>query len=298
MGIRINPNPAADLLAAIALDRQAQNTAMQQISTGRKVNLISDNPAATADVVLNHIQANQDDQYLSNISALQSQAQTIDSALSSVVTAVTQALSLGIEGANSTVSVSNQQAIAQQVTGIRDQVLSLANQTVQGNYVFAGTATSTRPFVLNALLPNGIQYNGNANVNSITIATGNTIPINAPGSQIFTNPAGDVLGSLNGLITALQTNTGIPAAVSSLQQAFSQLSTQRVFYGNTMQQLQSAQTYLNSEKLQLAQQENSLVGVDLAAAATNLSQSTTATNAILSATGQILSTMNLLNFLK
>jgi flagellar hook-associated protein 3 FlgL len=298
MGIRINPNPAADLLAAIALDRQAQNTAMQQISTGRKVNLISDNPAATADVVLNHIQANQDDQYLSNISALQSQAQTIDSALSSVVTAVTQALSLGIEGANSTVSVSNQQAIAQQVTGIRDQVLSLANQTVQGNYVFAGTATSTRPFVLNALLPNGIQYNGNANVNSITIATGNTIPINAPGSQIFTNPAGDVLGSLNGLITELQTNTGIPAAVASLQQAFSQLSTQRVFYGNTMQQLQSAQTYLNSEKLQLAQQENSLVGVDLAAAATNLSQSTTATNAILSATGQILSTMNLLNFLK
>jgi flagellar hook-associated protein 3 FlgL len=298
MGIRINPNPAADLLAAIALDRQAQNTAMQQISTGRKVNLISDNPAATADVVLNHIQANQDDQYLSNISALQSQAQTIDSALSSVVTAVTQALSLGIEGANSTVSVSNQQAIAQQVTGIRDQVLSLANQTVQGNFVFAGTATSTKPFVLNALLPNGIQYNGNANVNSITIATGNTIPINAPGSQIFTNPAGDVLGSLNGLITALQTNTGIPAAVSSLQQAFSQLSTQRVFYGNTMQQLQSAQTYLNSEKLQLAQQENSLVGVDLAAAATNLSQSTTATNAILSATGQILSTMNLLNFLK
>lgn len=298
MGIRINPNPAADLLAAIALDRQAQNTAMQQISTGRKVNLISDNPAATADVVLNHIQANQDDQYLSNISALQSQAQTIDSALSSVVTAVTQALSLGIEGANSTVSVSNQQAIAQQVTGIRDQVLSLANQTVQGNFVFAGTATSTKPFVLNALLPNGIQYNGNANVNSITIATGNTIPINAPGSQIFTNPAGDVLGSLNGLITALQTNTGIPAAVSSLQQAFSQLSTQRVFYGNTMQQLQSAQTYLHSEKLQLAQQENSLVGVDLAAAATNLSQSTTATNAILSATGQILSTMNLLNFLK
>lgn len=298
MSIRVNPNPGPDLLAAIMQDRQAQNTALQQISTGRKVNQVSDNPAATAQVVINHIQSNQDDQYLQSISSLQSQAQTIDSALSSAVTAVTQAISLGVEGANGTVSASNQQAIAQQVAGIRDQILSMANQTYQGNYVFAGTATSTQPFVLDGTQPNGVKYNGNTNINSVTISTGNSIPINVPGSQIFTNAAGDVIGSLNALITALQTNTGISAATTNLQQAFSQLTTQRVFYGNTLQQLQSTQTYLNSDKLQLAQQENSLVGVDLATAATNLSQSTTATNAILSAAGQILSTMNLLNFLK
>jgi len=96
----------------------------------------------------------------------------------------------------------------------------------------------------------------------------------------------------------LQTNTGLPAANTNLQQAFTQLTNQRVFYGNTLQQLQSTQTYLNSDKLQLAQQENSLVGVDLSSSITNLEQSSTATSAILSATGQILSTLNLLNYLK
>lgn len=298
MSIRVNPNPGPDLLAAIAEDRQAQTTALQQISTGRDVNQLSDNPAAAAELVFNHIQNSQDSDYLQNISSLQSQAQTIDSSLSSVETALTQAISLGVEGANGTLSATNQQAVAQQVTGIRDQVLSLANQTYQGNYVFAGTATSTQPFVLDPTQPDGVKYNGNTDVNSITISNGNTISTNVPGSQLFTNPNGDVLGSLNGLITALQTNTGIPAAVTNLQSAFSQLSTQRVFYGNTLQQLQSAQTFVNNDQLQLAQQENSLVGVDLSAAATNLSQSTTATNAILSAAGQILSTMNLLNFLK
>jgi flagellar hook-associated protein 3 FlgL len=298
MSVRINPNPGPDLLAAIALDRQAQNVALQQISTGRKVNQISDNPAASAAVVLNHVQSSQDDEYLQSISSLQSQAQTIDSALSSTVTALTQAISLGVEGANSTVSVANQQAIAQQVTGIRDQVLSLANQTYQGHYVFAGTASSTQPFVLDSTQPNGVQYNGNSGVNSATISQGETIPTNVPGNQIFTNPAGDVIGALNGLITALQTNAGISAALTSVQTGLSQLSTQRVFYGNSLQQLQAAQTFVNSDKLQLASQENTLVGVDLATAATNLSQSTTATNAILSAAGQILSTLNLLNFLK
>jgi len=122
------------------------------------------------------------------------------------------ALALATEGANGTLSDANRQAVADQLIGIRDQVLSLANQTYQGSYVFAGTASSTQPFVLDATQPDGVKYNGNTHVNSVTISQGHTIPVNVPGSQIFTNPAGDVLGSLNGLITALQTNTGLPAA--------------------------------------------------------------------------------------
>ena len=164
--------------------------------------------------------------------------------------------------------------------------------------MFAGTATSTLPFVLNSALPGGVQYNGNSGVDSLDIAQGSTIAINVPGSQIFTNPAGNVIGSLNGLITALQTNTGIGAAVTNVQQASSELNTQSVFFGNALQQLNSTQTYLNNNKTQLATQENAFIGVDLAAAATNLSQATTATNAVLAATNQVLSTLNLLNYIK
>ena len=298
MSLRINPDPAPDLLAAIALNRQSQNTALQQISTGRQVNQLSDNPAAASQDVLNHVQSNLDDQFLQNISFLQSQGNSTDSTLSSVVQAMTQAVSLAVEGANGTLSDANRQAVAEQVSGIRDQVLGLANQTFQGSYLFAGTATSTQPFVLDPTQPNGVKYNGNTNVNSIKISSGQTISINLPGSQIFTNPAGDVLGALNGLITALQTNTGIDTANTKLDQAFTQLTTQRVFYGNVLQQLQSTQTFLNSDKLLAAQQENSLVGVDMATAITNLEQAGVATNAILSATNQILTTLNLLNYLK
>jgi len=298
MSIRVNPNVAPDLLAAIALDRQAQTNALQEISTGRQVNQLSDNPAAAADVVFSHIQSGEDDQFLQNASDLSSQLQTADSTLSSVVTAVTQAISIGIQGANGTLNDANRQAVAQEVSGILTQVLSLANQTYQGNYLFAGTAATTQPFVLDPTQPNGVKYNGNTNVNSIAVSPGNSLPINVPGSQIFTNPGGDLLGSLNALITALQTNTNIGGAVTNLEQAFSQLNTQRVFYGNALQQLQSVQTFLNSDKLQTSAQENSLVGVDLAAASTNLAQSTTATNAILAATNQILTTMNLLDFLQ
>jgi len=298
VSVRINPDPSVDLLAAIAQNREAQQTALQQISTGQSVNQLSDDPAAAAAVVLNHVQSNQDGQYLQNISALQSQLQSVDATLNSAVQAVTQAISLGTEGANGTLSDSDRQAVAEQLVGIRDQVLSLANQTFQGNYVFAGTATSTQPFVLDSTQPDGVRYDGNSATNSIEISSGQTIPVNLPGSQIFTNPSGDVLGSLNGMITALQNNSGIDAANANLQKAFSQLTTQRVFYGNTLQQMQSTQTFLNTDRVQLAQQENSLIGVDLTTSITNLQQASVATDAILSATSQILSTLNLLNFIQ
>jgi len=298
MSIRVDPNIAPDLLSALNLDQQQQNTALEQLSTGQAVNQLSDNPAAAADVVFTHIESSQDDQYLQNISDLTSQLQTADSTLSSVTTAVNQAISLGVEGANGNLTASDQQAIASQVTGVLNQVLSLANQTYNGVYLFAGTNSTTQPFVLDSTQPDGVLYNGNDAVNSIDISNGNSIAINVPGSQLFTNPSGDLIGSLNALVTALQTNGDVGTAVTNLQTAFSEFSTQRVFYSNALQQLSSTQTFLNSDKTQAASQENALIGADMAAAATNLSQSTTAVNALLSATNQILSTLNLLDYLR
>jgi flagellar hook-associated protein 3 FlgL len=297
MSIRINPNPATDLLADIALNRQAQDTSLEQISTGQSVNQLSDNPSAAAQVVLEHVQNSQNTQYLQNDSSLESEEQTIDSTLNSAVQAVTQAISLGTQGASGTLSDADRQAIATQLQGIQNQVLSLANLNYEGTYVFSGTATTTQPFTADSSSPDGVQYNGNSDVNSVSIAPGETIAVNQPGNQIFTNSSGDVLGALNGLITALQTNTGIAAANTNLNQAFNELTNQQVFYGNALQQLQSATTNLNNSQVQVAQQENNLIGANLATSITNLEQASTATNAILSATNQILTTLNLLDYL-
>jgi flagellar hook-associated protein 3 FlgL len=69
-----------------------------------------------------------------------------------------------------------------------------------------------------------------------------------------------------------------------------------VFYGNAESQLNSQETYLQQEKVTLTSQQNSLIGVDEAQAATMLSQAETDNSAALAAAAKVLPN-SLLNYL-
>ncbi|HTQ60237.1 MAG TPA: flagellar hook-associated protein FlgL [Candidatus Solibacter sp.] len=296
MSIRLNPNPLPNLLAAIQQSEQNANIATQQLSSGRRVNQLSDDPAAASSVVLNHAKSGQDDQFLQNNNTLQPRLQVADSSLSDVVTALTRALSLGTEGANGTLNGSDRQAIAVEVQGIQSQLVSLANASYQGTYLFGGTAVGAQPFTLDPSTGT-VTYNGNTGVASTRISDGNSIQTNLPGSQLFQNASGNVFTAIQDLNTALQTNTNIGGAVTEIQSALSTISTQRVFYGNALNQITSSEDFLNQDKVNLSSQENSLIGADLATASSNLVRAQTAEQATLNAAGRTLSLPNLLSYL-
>jgi flagellar hook-associated protein 3 FlgL len=297
VALRVDPNLSADLLTAIELSDQQQNTAVQQLASGRSVNTPSDNPAATAADILNHTQASENDTFLQNIDSLQGMYQTADSTLSSAVQLMTRAISLGTEAANGTLTASNRQSIANEMQGIMSQMVGLANTTYQGEYLFSGTAVHTTPYALNATAPSGVTYQGNTGTNTTEILNGQSIQLNVPGNQIFSNSAGDIFGALNQMITALQSGTGIDAAVTSVQNAFQELNQQRVFYGNSLNQLSSATSFLNNERVQLSTQENNLVAIDPAKAATNLSEAQVENQAVVAATSKILNTPTLFDYI-
>lgn len=294
--MRVNPNPIPDLLAALNQSQLQTQEATTEISTGRSVNQPSDNPTAAALLVENNDSATFTSGYLQTISAVQGQLSTADSTLSSVVTALQRAVSLGVQGGNGTLSDSDRAAIATELQGIQSQLVSLANTSYQGRYIFAGSNTATAPFVPGAS-PSGVQYVGNTDVNQVQVGNGYKLAVNMPGSQLFSATGKDVFLAVNNLIQALQTNSGIPDAVGAVGAASSYLSAQRVFYGNAQNQAQSQTTYLSAAKLQISEQENTLAGADLSVAATNLTQSQLATQATLAAISK-LSQSNLFDYLK
>jgi len=294
--MRVNPNPMPDLLAALnQAELQAQQDELE-ISTGRSVNVPSDNPIAAALLVENNDEATFNNGYLQSLDTVQGQLSTADSALGSVVTALQRAASLGIEGANGTLSDSDRESIANELQGIQSQLLSLANTSYEGNYLFGGTITNTPPFVADSNAASGVDYVGNTGVNQVSVGGGYTLAINQPGSQLFSAAGNDVFLAINNLIVALQSDGDIADAVGALNTASSYFSAQRVFYGNALDQVQSQTTYLNTAKLQISQQANTLSAADLAQAATNLSSAQADTQATLAAISKF-SQMNLFDYL-
>ena len=296
MSVRLNPDLLPDLLASIQKSEQNENITTQELSSGRTVNSPSDNPAAAAAIVLNHDQTSQDGQFLQNISALQGRFQVADSTISNAVEVLTQALSLGTEGANGTVSATDRQAIATEVQGLLTQTVGLANTTYQGAYLFGGTNVDAQPFTVDSTT-GAATYHGNSNTTSVEISNGNSITANVPGDQLFQNANGSVLGALQDLYTALNTGNNMPAAVSEVQSALSQLDVQRVTYGNALNQINLSESFLNQDQLNLSQQENTLEGADLSVVVSNFSQAQLADQATLSATSRVLSQKTLLDYL-
>ena len=190
--MRVNPDMSGDILAAIWQTQNQENTALQQMSSGKRVNVPSDDPLAAAQMVGNQDQSNRADQYLQNIDTLTSQLQTADTAIGSAVTAITQAITLGVQGSTGTLSDANRQQIVQNLLGIQSQLVQLANTSVGGSYLFAGTASTAPPYTLDSTSPSGVTYNGNSGTNTVQVADGLSLQTNMPGSQLFQNSAGDV----------------------------------------------------------------------------------------------------------
>ena len=92
-------------------------------------------------------------------------------------------------------------AIVQQLSGIRDQVLSLANTSYLGSSLFAGSQGSVEPFMLDtSTTPATANYVGDTNVQYLETPAGQKIQMNLPGSSIFGTGSSGVLGALNQLI--------------------------------------------------------------------------------------------------
>jgi flagellar hook-associated protein 3 FlgL len=288
--MRVNPNMVPDILADLQQSQSTLNTALQEVATGKSVNVPSDNPAAAAEMVENTIETSNVDQFTQNVSSVQSSVEAADSALSSVVSSLTQAVSLGTQGANGTNSTSDQQSIAQQVQGILSSVVTQANVSYQGTYLFGGTANTTTPYTADSSSPSGYTYNGNDGTNSVVIGENTSVQANLPGSQIFSDSTTNVLESLSSLVSALQSgnSSAISTATAGVTDALNYVDQQRVFYANAESQLSAQDTYLQQETVNLSSQQTSLTGVDMAQAATELSQAETDNSAALAAAAKVL----------
>ena len=119
--------------------------AQERVATRKLINKPSDNPIGMGKVLDYRKTLSSIDQYDRNISSAKSRTEFTDTLLENLHDLLNQAKQISAEHSNET-GPELRQGAAQQVEGIYDQVLGLANTKYDGNYLFAGHDTDTIPF--------------------------------------------------------------------------------------------------------------------------------------------------------
>jgi len=217
---------------------------------------------------------------------VQGQLQVADTALGSVVSQLTQAISLATSANNGTMNSSDIKSISNQISGILGEVETLANSSYQGQYIFAGGKSSAAPFATSTTTSPGVTtYSGDEGVNYLTTPNGQSIQLNVPGDQIFTaSGSNSVFGALNNLVADYASGSVNTAqAVSdttALSTALNYVSQQRVTVDNSITQLTAASDAVSSEQTQLTVAQTNLMQADVAQVSTQLSLTETQQTAL------------------
>ena len=284
--MRVDPNYVSNLVSSLDQTQANEQQLTAELSSGVRVNSLSQDPVSSGENVLLLNQIQQDDSFTQSSNLVTGQLQVADSTLGSVVSQLTQAISLATSANNGTMNSSDVQSISSQISGILDEVQGLANTSYQGQYIFAGGQTSTTPFATStSTSPAVTTYNGDEDVNYLQTPNGQKIQLNVPGDQIFSASGSySVFGALNSLVADYSSGAVNTAkAVSdteALGTALNYVSQQRVTIDNSITQLTAASDAVTSNQTQLTAAQTNLMQADVAQVSTQLSLSETQQTAL------------------
>ncbi len=296
--MRVDPFYATNLVSSLDQAQANEQQLSSELSSGVSITSLSQNPVASGENVLLLNQIQQDDSFTQSSSMVTGQLQVADSALGSVVTELTSAISLATSANNGTMNSSDVQSISSQLSGILDEVTSLANTSYQGQYIFAGGQTSTSPFTTStATSPAVTTYNGDEDVNYLESPNGQKIQLNVPGDQIFLGTGSNsVFGALNDLIADYSSgtvNTGQAVSdTTALSTALNYVSQQRVTIDNSITQVSAASDAVTNVQTQLTTAQTNLMQADIPTISTQLSLAETQQTALEDVIAQLNSTSN------
>jgi flagellar hook-associated protein 3 FlgL len=281
-----------NFLAGLGQIQQKLATSQTELTTGLQINNVSDDPAEISDIWQLNSELDQTQQTETNLGQVSTEVNTAQSALQSAVTLVEQAETYGTQGASDTTSATTRTELANGLGAILQQLVSTANTTVEGRYIFSGDTDQTTPYSIDLTqTPPVSAYQGSASTREVQGADGTAFPIALTAQQIFdsSTASNNVFTSISDLMQGLQSNndTTINSALADVQSSDTFLNQQLAFYGTVQDRVTSAQTFGQNYTVQLQTQLSGVQDANEAADITNMTQAQTQLQAALQSEAQL-----------
>src|SRR4051812_3375068 len=157
----------------------------QQITTGRKFQTASEDPiGATRAAGLDRTLAD-NAQYGRNSDIIESRLNYEEQSLADATSFLQSARDLALQGNNSSLGPAERKAIANQVRQQLAGLIDVANRDdSNGEYLFSGTSTSTKPFSQGV---SGVNYQGDLTDRQVRISNSQSLADSHNGADVFMN---------------------------------------------------------------------------------------------------------------
>ncbi|HEY0945610.1 MAG TPA: flagellin [Opitutaceae bacterium] len=298
--MRVPSNTTTTTLVEHLSRLSSQQSLLQtRVATGQRIFLPGDDPAAVGRVVSYHMEQGQLTQFQRNAEVALGISEATYSALKEIKEVSDRAGELATLGAGAA-STDSMAAYAAEVNQLIEQSVTLVNARLRTDFLFAGTAVDVQPFTVTRGTDGkitGVAYAGNTDRLEVPLAEGATL---APGSSGATNAGlGDFINQLVALRDAL--GGGDAAAVNglrpSLEASEDLLVSSLSEHGSVQLRIEVSKARQQSRLDELERLISSEADADITATVVELSQATTAYEAALASSADILK-MSLLDYLR
>jgi flagellar hook-associated protein 3 FlgL len=269
------------------------------VSSGKTINDLSDDPVGLVRVLDLRSSLSNLGQMERNISTGESWLNSSESALTQVNDIITSAKVLTVAMASDNVGSSERANNADLVQGYLDEIISLANSTSGGRYIFGGTNTDTIPFAYDS---NGtqVEYAGNGTAFSINIGKDTVISVGKDGKDIFGADWDDsnIFKTFIDLKTSLETNdfTGIQEAMGKLDEHLKTINANVSDIGGKSIRLDVKSEIISDLELSDTDRMSEIEDADLAEALISLKSKELAYSAALQSISKLME-LSLVNFI-
>ena len=175
-------------LANVLKSTSNMSKLQEKISTGKKINRPSDDPAGARKILSLRSEDFRLDQYASNISTATKSLDFNASALQSTSDIMNRITELTMQGVSSSTDQNGKSIIANEINSLLESILQTGNSKRLDRYTFAGTETTTVPFEATRDSSGNISavtYKGNRETIEYNIGAGINATVNQPGDKIF-----------------------------------------------------------------------------------------------------------------
>lgn len=263
-----------------------------QLSSGKKINVPSDDPAGASDVLRLRGEHRALTQYARNATDGDSWLTTVDSALQSSVTSLRRARDLTIQGGNGGFGPTSREALAAEIEGVRDALMDQANTSYAGRTVFAGTSDAGLAF-----RPDYSWTGTPGAAVDRRVGDATTVRVDADGAAVFGTGDDSVFHLLDQIASDLRSGVDPTARLGAIDDRMDAMLQELSSVGARQNQIGSARSTIVDSQLTTTTQLSGIEDIDLAQTILDIQMQEVAYQGALGAAAKVLQP-SLMDFLR